>query len=127
MTAQHSRLAMLGALLALPATLAHETTHAIASLPWASRLALVVEPRSGRATVRVEWHDSAGQWARRIAALAPFVAGVLAAVAGAALWMAGAGPLNDAGLLEWSIVAAWWTVFMLPSRPDVATARGESE
>jgi len=116
------------ALLALPGTLAHELTHAIASLPWAQRLALVVEPRSGRAAVRVDWRETAGDRARAIAALAPLVGGTVALIAAINLWVRGGLPvLQSAGVLQWGLVAAWWSVYMVPSEADRETARGDRE
>jgi len=116
------------ALLALPGTLAHELTHAIASLPWAQRLALVVEPRSGRAAVRVDWRETAGDRARALAALAPLAAGTVALIAAINLWVRGGLPvLQSAGVLQWGLVAAWWSVYMVPSEADRETARGDRE
>lgn len=119
-----TRLRPLWALLALPATLAHELAHALASLPWARQLALVVEPGTGRAAVRVDWRDSAGQWARSLAALAPFVAGVFGAVVAIVLWLRGGRPIEP---LKYALLAGWWVVFMTPSSSDRDVARGETD
>jgi len=123
-----ARLRPVLALWALPGTLAHELTHALASLPWARRLALVVEVRSGRAAVRVDWRETAGGRARAIAALAPLAAGTVALIAAINLWVRGGLPLlEQAGFMKYALLAGWWAIMMLPSEADRETARGDGK
>lgn len=106
--------------LALPPTVAHELTHVLASLPWARRVGLVIEPWTGRASARIEWADRAGQGARAISAIAPLVAGTVAASVALALWATtGADlPSSSTALAKVAILTAWWAVYMSPSDGD---------
>lgn len=110
----------LWAMFALPASLAHELTHVLASVPWARRVGLIVEPRSGRAAARIEWSESAGDRARSIAAIAPMLAGIAAAVILIALWIASGGnlPSSSSSLAKVSILLSWWIIYMTPSGGD---------
>jgi len=124
----NNRLTTVWALFAAPAVLVHELTHAVASLPWASQLAVVVEPSTGRAVTRVEWQESAGQTARTVAALAPFLGGLVAAAGAVALWLRNGVtiPASATDLAQWAILSAWWVIYMFPSGADRKTAtRGD--
>jgi len=125
----HTKLTTTYALLALPATLAHEVTHALASVPWAKQLALVIEPSSGRAVVRVDWRESAGAWGRRVAALAPFAGGLLAGLVALYLWIrnGAAAPENGTQMAKWCLFSVYWLIYMTPSADDLATARGGND
>jgi len=123
------RFQIVWALFAAPAVLVHELTHAVASVPWAAQLAVVVEPSTGRAVTRVEWRESAGQTARAFAALAPFLGGLVAAAGAVTLWFQSGAtvPSETTALGKWAILSAWWVIYMMPSPADAETARGEGD
>lgn len=122
-------------LAALPATLAHELAHVLASAPWARRAAIVIETDGGRpAAAHIEWHEDAAWYGPFVASLAPLVLATVAALLAGWLWIANgfATPSSVADLALWAIIGAWWSVFAFPSGGDLAVAHaalrgGESD
>jgi len=116
--------------LTLPATVAHELTHAVTGLPWATRIAIEWR-RSGTAVAHIDWRDNAPWWAIGMTALAPFAAGSLAATLALIQWINGGMPTPSTplGWSQWTIVAMWWVVFVAPSGDDLRASgvRGRSE
>jgi hypothetical protein len=120
------RLTALWALLTLPATLAHELTHAAVAAPAASRVGITIEPRGFEASALVQWHDEARWWAVIAAGIAPVAAGLIALAA--ALWVAitsgWSGPATPVGWAKLAIIAAWWGVYVTPSPADLRMVQG---
>lgn len=114
--------------LALPATLAHEVAHVAVGSPWAERVAIEWHPRDGLATAHIEWQDGAPDWAQAAAGIAPFVAGLVAAVMAVGVWLRSdiPAPSTAIGWSAWTIIAMWWVVFMTPSGQDLRTATGDA-
>jgi len=85
----------LGVVIALPARIAEELTHAAAALPFAEALFIDLNPWGDGPETRVQFRDETPRWAMVLAHVAPEL---IAAVTGAvvlAWWLAGPG-------------VAWW-------------------
>lgn len=112
------------ALLTAPPAIAHEVTHAAVAVPWADKVYVRGVTRFHGAAVLFDWPDDVPWWAPVLASLAPFLAGCVGGVV--ALWLfvsSGLDPPTTAmRVAQWSIIAAWWSVFAIPSRADLATA-----
>jgi len=125
-TRRETVLVAMWGLASLPAALAHELTHALASVPWARQIGVIVEPRSGRAVTRIDWRDGSGQLARTFAALAPMLVGLLGAAIFAAVVAANGLqlPSTASGLAKVSVLAMWWAIYTMPSAGDLSAALG---
>lgn len=106
--------------LSLPAVLLHELAHAVASFPWARRIGIVVEPRTGYAECHVEFRDSAGRWPEIVAGVAPMALGWAAAIVALALWLLDGGeiPSSTMALVKVAVLTTYWVIFMTPSAVD---------
>lgn len=111
-------------LLILPARLAHELLHAVAALPWARRIQLDILPRRGDAHARVAWSGDPHQAVVALSALAPLLAGCIAAGAALGMLLAGVSPdgVTETALL--AIAATYIALIAQPSRADLRQARG---
>lgn len=110
---------LLGGLVTLPPTVAHELAHVLVVLPWVDRLGVIYDPPTGHAEVRVNYADGVPRWAKIAAHYAPFGLGLL--LAGLALaWVvtSGSTPERLQEWLLWSVVGVWWVIFTLPSADD---------
>lgn len=106
------------ALLTLPPTLLHEATHAVLAAPWASQLALVVDPVGVDAAVGIDWRPDVPTPAIVLAHYGPTVIGGLVGVAGA-FWLAvAAQPASARAWLLAGTLAVWWAIYMAPSPSD---------
>lgn len=107
-----------------PSTVAHELTHAVVAWPWADRVDLTVTRPAGENSVHIDWREGVARWQVAVASLAPFLTGILALVGALVLWVAGgfALPESGVGLAKLAIVAMWWTLYVIPSPDDIATA-----
>jgi len=100
----------------LPATLAHELTHMLLSVPWADETA-VAWHRDGVACFTA-WSDEAPQWAIVLSSLGPTLIGSIAGIGG--LWqLFTAPPETSSGLLTTAAIAAWWVIYVTPSGDDL--------
>lgn len=111
----------------LPIHLLHELTHIAAALPWATDWRLVVGPRDSDAPmdVFVEFDEDAPRVGVALTHLAPFLAGLLgalAAVAALELGLVGT-PSTPRELLVYSALAMAWALYSLPSAQDRHGAR----
>ncbi len=113
-------MAVVMALLSLPATLLHELTHAVVSAPFADTLAVVVEPRGMHASVAVDWRDDAPDWGLVLAHYAPMLAGLFAAAAVSIHWVVSGGrlPQSTVGWAKLAIAAVSWGIYVTPSEDD---------
>lgn len=114
-------------LLRLPGAVVEETLHALASWPWADRIAVEFEPGEGTARTRVEWGETTPRWAVVLAHLAPEVAASVTAVAVIAYWVV-VGPLWwPASTLDWVLLWLLGTQYLaiaIPSRSDAGLGGG---
>jgi len=104
----------------LPSKLAEEAVHAVAALPWAARMGILVEPRSGVASVQIEWLDEPPRWGLIMTHLAPAILGSAIGV-GVLAWWALEGFVMPATWTDWallSVVATWWALFTVPGSED---------
>lgn len=110
-------------LLTLPPALAHEATHAAAGRLVGARCEFH-DLLSTRPFVRVhDWGDASPQ-AQALVALAPFLAGTVAAVVGLG-WLIVAGvplPEGPRQLLVAGIGAVWFWIYTSPSGDDASVA-----
>jgi hypothetical protein len=116
-------------LLVLPARLAHELLHAITALPWARRVQLDILPQRGDAVARVAWRGDPHQAIVALSALAPLLAGLVAAGAAVGVLVTGGvtapGTVTDLALL--AIAAVYIALIAQPSAADIQQARGGSD
>jgi len=104
----------------LPSKIAEEAVHAAAALPWAARMGVLVEPRTGRAAVDIEWLGQPPTWALLITHFAPAILGSAIGVVVLA-WWATEGFVLPEVWSEWallSVVTTWWALFTWPGRAD---------
>lgn len=104
----------------LPAKLLEELTHAAASLPFADRLFITIEPRTGDARTGVVWADGTPWWGVALAHYAPLITGTIAAIAGVVWWVL-SGFRGPDTAMEWvaaGVLGAWWALYTMPSRRD---------
>jgi hypothetical protein len=107
----------------LPPALAHELTHFVFALPWASTTALVFE--DGHAGLHVDWHDDAPGWGVALAAYGPFIVGMVIGLVGLGSLLSGEAP----ALESWPAIGAlsiWWAIYVWPSPDDRRTARNHA-
>jgi hypothetical protein len=112
-------------LLVLPARLAHELLHAAVALPWARRVQLDILPQRGDAVARVAWRGDPSRLVVALSALAPLLAGLIAAGAAAGMLLSGAAlptTVTETALL--AIAAAYIALVAQPSAADIDQARG---
>lgn len=113
-------LARLGAWLTLPIGLAHELTHAIASLPWAREWWIGARGETVDLETQVQWEDDAPAWGIALAHLAPMLTGAGAALAAGLLILGGdVAPANGLEALGWAAAALAWAMYAWPSRADL--------
>lgn len=112
-------------ILTLPATILHELAHAVVAMPAAEQVGIAIEPRGCEAHCLVAWREDASRFVIIASALAPPLAGLLAAGVAVWQWTAVGGP-TPRSVTEWallSIVATYWWVFVTPSPDDIQVAR----
>lgn len=111
----------LSAVLSLPVTLAHESTHLIASYPWVVWWTLSVEPFGDGARLRVGWEDGLPWIVKAWCHLAPTVVGLLLGLVVTTWWFA-EGMYLPATNLEWLVLllaGSNWIIYSTPSRSDL--------
>jgi len=107
MTMMRDTLLTLRAIALLPAILLHESLHAAVALPWAERVQIEIVPDDGLAVHRVQWRAGVGQVVRTTVALAPLLAGLIAALG--AVWLGLLGvPETSSDLALLAIGAVYW-------------------
>lgn len=111
------------AMVLLPAILAHESLHAAAALPWARRVQIEIVPAEALAVHRVEWSEDVGRIVRTIAALAPLLAGLVAAVAAAWLGLLGV-PRSSSQMALLAIAAVYWMAVCVSPADLIRVWRG---
>jgi hypothetical protein len=114
----------LSVLAALPATLAHEATHAALTAPHADDWRVALDTRSGAAAVIVEEWGDAPRWGIVLAHLGPLLCGIILGTV-ALLYIATAG--YDPQGYDWlkvSVLAVWWGIYTAPSGGDLAVLDG---
>lgn len=113
----HHRLAhALWRIASLPATLAHELTHLLLALPWATESAIVIDDVG--AAHLVDWEPGTPRWAIVLASLGPTILGSIVGLVG--LWLlvqSPPGTLND--WLLAGAIAGWWVIYASPSPADL--------
>jgi hypothetical protein len=116
-------------LLVLPARLVHELLHAVAALPWARRIQLDILPQRGDAVARVAWRGEPPHAVVALSALAPLLAGLIAAGAAVGLLVSGAvsAPSTVRELALLAIGAAYVGLVAQPSARDLQRARGDRD
>lgn len=116
-------------LLVLPARLLHELLHAVTALPWARRVQVDILPQRGDAVARVAWRGDPHQAIVAFSALAPLLAGLIAAGAAVGVLVTGSvdAPETVTGLATLSIIAVYIALVAQPSAADIQQARGESD
>lgn len=107
--------------LTIPATLAHELLHALASAPWAQEVTVSARPRSFDVACLVEWREDTPRAAIALAHLAPVLVGLVAALVSGAIWYSSGGqlPSSTAEMVTWAVAAVWWAIFTWPSADDL--------
>lgn len=114
----------LASIVTLPPAIAHEATHAVAALPWAERVGVVIEPTDLDAAVGVDWREDAPGWASWVVGYAPLVLGLCVGVA--ALWrIVTEGVPAGTDLAYAAILGCWWAIYAWPSADDRRSARGQ--
>jgi hypothetical protein len=116
-------------LIALPARLAHEALHIVTALPFARRVRLDINVSTGNAAARVKWADWAPAPVVTLSALAPLIAGCLAALVAVALLLSGAVavPTTVTELCLLAIAASYVAMIAKPSPADLQSARGGTD
>jgi len=100
----------------LPAMLAHELTHLLLSLPWATESAIVIDDLG--AAHLVDWEPGTPRWAIVLASLGPTLLGSAVGLVG--LWQLLQSPPGN--LNQWLLagaIAGWWTIYAAPSGTDL--------
>jgi hypothetical protein len=112
--------------LMLPAKLTHEGLHALAALPWAERVDVVILPRHGGADCRVAWAGDPHQAVVALAALAPLLAGIIAVGTAVALLLTSSvsAPTTVTELAAVAIGASFIAGVAQPSAADLRQVRG---
>jgi hypothetical protein len=100
----------------MPATLAHELTHWLVSLPWAEQSGVCYTP-AGFDHV-AEWGDDVPTWAIILTSIAPTLLGSLVGLIG--LWrLFNAPPGSTRAWLVTGSIAGWWVIYVAPSADDL--------
>jgi hypothetical protein len=106
----------------LPATIAHEATHAALVYPWADDVKIAINLEAGTAECRVNYRDDVPQWPITIAHYGPGIIGsLLAVIAVAWLLSVGDAPSRVSGWLWWSVLGVWWYIYTGLSDADKNT------
>lgn len=115
--------------IALPARLIHELLHALTALPWAERVQIEMRP-DGDARARIAWRANPPPRAVVVlSALAPLLAGVLAAVVAVAMVVVGdlSTPSTPTELSLAAIAGAYVAMIANVQKEDVNAAFGPRE
>jgi len=100
----------------MPATLAHEATHWLVSLPWASQSAVIHDDCGF--VHGVEWGEQAPTWAIVFTSLAPTLLGSLVGLIGL-LRLLTAPPGSTRVWFVTGAIAGWWVIYVMPSSDDL--------
>jgi len=109
------------AVFALPATATHEAIHCLFAAPWARRVALVFDVQRGHPAAMIDWRNDETA-PKAIAALAPFVVGILLGIGVLRWWLMTGTPLprGASTAAAWLVIGVWWVILTTPSGDDLA-------
>lgn len=122
-TSTNSTVRRIAALASLLPALAHELTHAIAAAPWAERVTVGVSLEDGDAVCGIDWREGAPAFAKRVAFLAPTLAGTAGAAYGAVYLAEHGLPGSPTGTLLFALAVVGWLVYSFASARDLMEAR----
>jgi hypothetical protein len=112
------------AVASMPATLAHEVTHWLVSLPWSEQSAVI---HDGSGFVHgVEWSDETPAWAVVLTSIAPTILGSVVGCVGLYRLLTAPPPTTRAWLVSASI-AGWWVIYVCPSADDLDFSRSTAD
>jgi hypothetical protein len=100
----------------MPATLAHEVTHWVVSLPWSEQSA-VIHDETGFVH-GVEWRDETAAWVVILTSLAPTILGSAVGLVGLYRLFT-VPPGNTRQWLITAAIAGWWVIYVCPSDDDL--------
>ena len=104
----------IGMLILLPAILAHEATHWIASRSISDELQFELNP--SQPAVLVNWSEDVPIWRIRVAKVAPTIVGILVTPF-VIVWLLRS---YENGLASILLVVVLWAVYTMPSRGDLS-------
>jgi len=113
------------ALLTLPGFLLHELTHAVVAAPWARRVAVSLDLRTGHPRARIDWRCDDPP--KAASAIAPFAIGMAAMVGFFLLWVSAGMPMTS-GVQQFAAVVVGimqWIIYTTPSGEDLSYVRGD--
>lgn len=106
---------------ALPATLAHEATHALLTWPHADDWRVALRRDGSAAVIVDEWGADTPRWGIVLAHLGPMLCGiVLGVLALAYVATVGYDPATTYDWLKVAVLAIWWGIYTTPSGGDLA-------
>lgn len=113
------------ALLTLPGYLLHELTHCLVAAPWADRIAVCMDLRTGHPSARIDW--AGDDPPKAASAVAPFFMGMAAMVGFLLLWLSAGAPING-GVTQFAAVVIGimqWIIYTTPSGEDLQYIKRE--
>lgn len=121
-------LRLVSTLLALPAWMLHEVTHAIVALPWARRVAITFDVEDQHPRARIQWQDDETA-PKAVSAMAPFIIGSSSMLGLLALWLLKGRPMS--GSIEvfaaGTVALMWWIIYTTPSAQDLSYLGDQNE
>jgi hypothetical protein len=123
-----SRIRLISTLVTLPATLLHELTHVLASLPWANEIRVRLRPRTGEARAAIQYPPATPDWLIRLHELSPAILGLIGGMILAGWWVTTGDPMPDSliGKVGMLYVSYSWALYaVLGAADDLAGGNTE--